>query len=309
MFKKLYRNIYLPIMLIAVVLILFINIFSVIVFNDTLKDAHNVVDTNRISRALGSCELYINSVVLSAYDLSLDNDLIDELSSPAGKSLTNKLNDTCNYSLKINAVSAYSQNGNIYTSSQVANVPTLQELEKTDGIKNFIDGEDAEFVCLRTENIAEIYNSSAYPDGMGVVTCCRKVYKNDAVVGYVFADILPANLYDYLFANGQFENAVAFISADGFYFEYNGNKLKENLLSQPDNGYFKYSVTAEDDLFSITVFNSKQEYRSQLAILIVILASVSVGLIIGVHFAARLTAKTVTKRLDRLIDKMNSTEI
>ena len=309
MFKKLYRNIYLPIVLIAVALILFIDIFSIIMLTETLRDAYNGNDRKRISRALDSCELYVSSVAASAYNLSLDNDIISELSSPAGNTLVNKLDNVCNYSLKINAVCAYSANGTVYTSSQVANVPTLNELKQVKEIKDFIDGDESAAISLRTECIADIYNNTSYPDKMGVITCCRKVFDGDKVTGWIFADILPSNLYSILFSNGQFNNAVAFISSDEVFFDYNSNSLQQNLLSGKHSGYFKYQTISDEGLFSITVFNSTKDYVSKLTALISILLSVSAALIVGVHFAARLTAKSVTKRLDKLSEKMNSQKI
>ena len=309
MFKKHYRSIYLPIVLIAVTLILFIDIFSIIMLTETLRDAYNGIDQKRISRALDSCELYISSVVASAYNLSLDNELIQELASPTGKPLINKLNNTCNYSLKINAVCAYSTNGAVYTSSQVTNVPTLDELKRVEEIKNFIDGNETAAISLRTEYIADIYNNTSYPDKMGVITCCRKVFDGETVVGWIFADILPSNLYGILFSNGKFNNAVAFILSDEVFFDYNDNSLQQHLLTDKHNGYFKYDAVSDGGLFSITVFNSTKDYNSKLTVLISILLSVSAVLVAGVHFAAMLTAKSVTKRLDKLSLKMNQQKI
>ena len=309
MFKKLNRNIYLPIMLIAIALIILIDVISIIMLTDTLKDAHNGMDRKRVLRALDSCELYISSVASSAYNLSLDRELIEELSSPSGKSLVSKLDNTCNYSLKINAVCAYSASGEVYSSSQIANVPTVEELKMVDEIREFIEGDGSAAISLRTEYIADIYNNTSYPDKMGVVTCCRKVYDGDKVVGWIFADILPSNLYALLFSNGQFEEAVAFIAFNSGYFDYADNSSHSNLLTGSKKGYFTYSATSEDGLFSIILYNSKSEYKSQLTLLIAVLLSFSVALAIGVHFAARFTAFSVTKRLDKLIDKMNSQKI
>lgn len=309
MFKKLTRNIYLPIVLIAVTLIAFIDVFSIAMFTDTLKDAHEDIDRKRIYRVLDSCELYLSSVATSAYNLSLDEELIAELSSPSGKSLVSKLDNTCNYSLKINAVCAYSANGGIYSSSQIADVPTIEELKRVDEIKNFIEGDGAAAISMRTEYIADIYNNTSYPDKMGVITCCRKVYDGDGVVGWIFADVLPSNLYSLLFSNGQFDDAVAFITFNGNFFDYADNSSKSSLLTGGHEGYFSYEATSDDGLFSIALFNGKGEYFSQLTLMIVILLSVSAALVIGVHFAARLTALSVTKRLDKLIDKMNSQKI
>ena len=309
MFRKLYRNIYLPIMLIAVALILIIDILSITVLTQTLKDAYNGMDRKRVARALDSCELYVSSVASSAYNLSLDNELISELASPSGRPLVSKLDNTCNYSLKINAVCAYSANGAVYTSSQVAGVPTLEQLKQVDEIRAFIDGDEGAAVSLRCECIADIYNNAPYPDEMGVITCCRKVYDGGEVIGWIFADILPSNLYGIIFSNGKFENAVAFISSGKEFFEYGDNSSHGNLLKGKDNGYFRYRAVSDGELFSITVFNSTKDYQSKLALLIVILLTVSAALIVAVHFAARFTAASLTKRLDRLIAKMNSQKI
>ena len=309
MFRKLNRNIYLPIVLIAIALIILIDVISIIMLTDTLKDAHNGMDRKRVLRALDSCELYISSVASSAYNLSLDSELIEELSAPSGKSLVSKLDNTCTYSLKINAVCAYSADGVVYSSSQIADVPTLSELKEVDEIKEFIDGDNPSAITLRCENIADIYNNTPYPDKMGVVTCCRKVYDGDNVVGWIFADILPSNLYSLLFSNGQFEEAVAFIAFNDGYFDYADNSSHSNLLTGSKKGYFTYSATSDDGLFSIILYNSKSEYKSQLTLLIVVLLSVSAALAIGVYSAAKFTASSVTKRLDKLIDKMNSQKI
>ena len=309
MFKKLYRNIYLPIVLIAVALILIIDIFSIIMLTQTLKSAYNGMDQKRVSRALDSCELYVSSVAASTYNLSLDKDLIDELASHAGNSLADKLNNTCNYSLKINAVCAYSANGTVYTSSQIAGVPTLDELKRVDEIKKFIEGDEVSATSLRTEYIADIYNNTFYPAQMGVITYCRKVFDGDNVVGWIFADILPANFYSFLFSNGQFDHAVAFITFKDSFFDYADNSSQSHLLTGKHNAYFKYEVTADDELFSITVFNSTKEYVSLLMTLVAVLLVVSAALVVAVHFAARFTAKSVTKRLDKLSDKMNSQKI
>lgn len=309
MFQKLFRNIYLPIVLIAVALILFIDVFSVMVLTDTLKDAYNSIDQKRVSRALDSGELYISSVANSVYNLSLNDALIDELEFHSQKTLTSLLDNTCNYSLKINAVCAYSVDGIIYTSSGIAQVPSLETLQQNTSIRRFIEGENDDAVSFRTEYITDIYNNAPYPDEMGVITCCRKVYDGDRVVGWIFADILPSNLYYLLYTTEQFDDAVAFITFEGGYFDYAGNSRYENLLTGAHGGYFEYRADADDGTYSFTVFNSTKDYRSRLTVLILILLAASVVLVIGVHFIALKTAKGVTKRLEKISFKMNSQEL
>ncbi len=309
MFKKLFRNIYLPIVILAVILILFIDMFSIIMLTNTMSVAYANNGQKRITRALDSCQLYISSAAASTYNLSLDEEIIKELSTPSGKTLIDKLDSTCNYSLKIDAVCVYAKNGAIYTSSDVAQVPSLDELKDVADIKNFMDGNESAAISLRTKSIAEIYNNIAYPDNMGVITCCQKVYDGDEIVGWIFTDILPTNLYNFIFSSGQFQNAVAFIKKDDFYFEYNENSKYESLLNGNKSGYFKYSATSDNELFSVTIFDSTSEYNSRTAVISVVMILSSVVLLIGVHFIARLIAKSVTKKLDNLSEKMGSQEL
>lgn len=309
MFSRLYRNIYLPIVLIAFALIVFTDVFSLFMLTDMLKDAYNEIGQKRVARSLDSCELYISSAAASTYNLSVDNDLIEELSSPTGKPLVEKLDNVCNYSLKINAVCAYSANGAVYTSSGVSQVPTLDELKTVKTIAEFLEGNESATLSFRTEAIADIYGNVYYPDGMGVITCCRKVFRDDAVVGWIFTDVLPANLYGVVFSNGQFENAVAFISANGTYFSYAGNSENEALLSGAHSGYFKYEAAADDGTFALAVFESTKAYATQVSILSAAIALTSILLAAGVHFAADFTAKSLTARLEKLVCKMNSQDI
>lgn len=309
MFKKLFRNIYLPIVILAFTLIVFVDVFSAVMITKTLRNAFISVGRKRVSRALDSCELYINSASASTYNLSQNGILIGQLAEGTDTSLTSLLDDTCNYSLKMNGVCAYSPGGRVYTSSGVSQVPSLAELRENDGIAAFLDGEAESFTSFRTECVADIYNNVSYPDAMGVITCCRKVYGDGGqTVGYIFADILPSNLYDLLLEREQFEDAVAFITFGGQSFDYGGNAAQKELLTGAHRSYFKYEATG-DAPFSLTVFENDAPYRRQLAALVGTLLAVSAALAIAVHFAAMGTAKSVTGRLDRLTAKMRTQEL
>ena len=307
MFGKLYKKIYLPLMLISIALVVFIDVFAIVVETYSLKDTYRVTAENKLESIMNSCRLYISSAEVTTYNLSLDETVIEELSSPSGTPLINKLDNACNYSLKINAVCAYSVSGNVYTSSTVRDIPDIEELKQDEGIKNFIESEKDAYVSLRTHHIAGIYNNSLYPEQAGVITCCQKVYKDGEVAGWLFTDILPVNLYSYVFSEGQFSDAVAFITTGDGYFEYN-NTEKSALLEGKHTAYFKYSATSADGLYAITVFDGKSGYNSELAILIVVLLVCSLVLLAGVHFVSRWVAKSVTNRLDKFLNKMNSTE-
>ena len=308
-FKNLYRKIYMPILVIALVLILFIDIFAIVLQANTLKDSYRSNGERRIARALDSFKLYISSAAAFTYNLSLDEEIIAKLVTPDAKSITGKLDTVCNYSLKMDAAVLYDADGTAYTSSTITQIPSLDALEATPEISDFILGAQASAVSMRTQNIAGVYYNIPYPAASGVITCCQKVYDGNDVVGYIFTDILPANLYDHIFAEGQFKDAIAFISANGNYFEYAGNSSHSDLLNSDSSAYFKYVQETSDGLFTITVFDSKHEYNMQILKLAMIMLGVSAALIVFVVIAARYTARRVTSRLDGLIDKMSSQQI
>ena len=170
----------------------------------------------------------------------------------------------------MDAVSLYSLDGAIYTSSTVTQPPTLDELRSDSIINAFLNSDDSSAVSMRTSKIAAVYNNVAYPEKMGVISVCQKVYDGGIVKGVIFTDILPANLYDYVFAEGQVKDAIAFIYTDNGYFEYNDNSSHINLLSEKNPHYFKYSETADNGLFTITVFDSKKDYNAIIATLLAI---------------------------------------
>ena len=309
MFKNLYRKIYLPILLISLVLILFIDTFAIVLQADTLNDSYRSNGERTIARALDSFKLYISSAAAFTYNLSLDEEIIAKLVTPDAKSITAKLDTVCNYSLKMDAAALYAVDGTAYTSSTITQIPSLDELKTTPEISEFILGEQSSAISMRTQNLAGVYYNLPYPAASGVITCCQKVYDGETVVGYIFTDILPANLYGYIFAEGQFKNAIAFISANGNYFEYAGNSAHSALLKSDDSAYFKYSKKTSDGLFTITVFDSKHDYNMQVLKLALIMIGVSVALIVFVVIASRLTAKSVTSRLDGLAQKMASQQM
>lgn len=299
-----YRKISLPILAIAVALILFIDAFAIVLQTRTLNDSYRNNGEKRIARALDSFELYISSASAFTYNLSLDDEIIAKLTTSDTKSITGKLDTVCNYSLKMDAVSLYDLNGGAYTSSTVTQIPLLTELRSVPEIAAFIDGEETSAVSMRTEHLAGVYYNISYPAASGVITCCQKVFDGNTVVGYIFTDILPSNLYNYVFAEGQFKNAIAFISAKGNYFEYANNSAHAKLLTNDDSSYFKYVGKTDDGLFTISIFDSKREYNMQVLKLAMIMLSVSVVLVVFVVIASRCTAKSVTSRLDGLIEKM-----
>lgn len=306
MFIKLYRKIYCSLFFICLALVAVFDVLAVVVELSTLTDTYRTMGQARIDRIVNSCRLYIRSVETTTESLSADASLIAELSSPTGASMTNKLDDTCNYSLRINAITAYALDGTMYSSSKISEAPSLAAFYEIEEIADFLQGDEDFYLSLRTHTIANIYNNSLYPREMGVITCCRKVYDGERIVGYLFTDILPVNLYAYVNSDGQIDDAVPFITFSSGYFSYEGNALQEELLGiQKPSGYFRYSEQINEGL-SVVIFESKSGYTAQCLILCGVTAACTVLLVVLLHLLASKTAKSVTNRLDKFLHRMQS---
>lgn len=309
MFIKLYRKIYYSLFLICLALIAVFDVLAVVAEISTLSDAYHTMGQARVERIVNSCRLYIRSVEATTENLSSDTTLIAELSSPKGISLTNKLDDTCNYSLKINAITAYALDGTLYSSSKVSEVPSLSDLYRVEEIAEFLQGDDDSYLSLRTNTIANIFNTLLYPKEMGVITCCRKVFDGDRVVGYLFTDILPSNLYAYVYGDTQIDDAIPFITFANGFFSYENNSSHKQLLENTTTaGYFRFSEQIEEGI-SIVIFESNRSYLTQIFTLCGLLAIFTILLIILLHILAKNTAKSVTNRLDRFLNRMQSENV
>lgn len=306
MFRKLRQKIYLPIILIVAALILFVDIFGITLQAYTLNNAYHNMGEKRVARSLDSLQLYISSAAAFTYNLSLDTDIINKLKYDDARPVSERLNTACNYSLKMDAVTLYSLNGKVYTSSTVTGTPSLDALQSDTVIHNFIASKASAVVSMRTSNVSDIYYNVLYPDNKGVVSLGQKVYDGNEVIGIIFTDILSANLYEYIFSEGQFNNATAFISAGDSIFDYNDNTDKQELLKSGSNNCFKYTATADDGLFTVTVFESKSEYNREITDLVLIMSATSIVLTAAVIVIARRTASSVTGRIEALNDKMNA---
>jgi hypothetical protein len=268
----------------------------------------------KMDRNMNNCELYVSSALTSTFNLTQDQELIEELSSPTGNSLTKKLDNLCNYSLKIDGATAYSLNGRIYTSSKVTNVPILEKLREDVGIHNFLESDEKSFISVRNKQIALIYNNTVYPEEYGIITCCYKVYKNQNLVGYIFADIIPANLYQYFNPSydDYFKNTKTFISRHEEFLSYQNNLSFISYFREAGKDKIskdlKYIlITNESDYLgsSFTSIIPLSKLIISLALILGLMLLVSVILIIGIHFISKYFSSNVTERLDKLLSKMS----
>lgn len=295
-------------MLIATALIIFIDVFAVVMLAHTLEDAYTDNGQSMAERAMSLCMLYINSVSSETYNLATDESIISVLKQESGQTIVSRLDSACNYSLRIDAICVYAENGTVYTSSEISAQPTLEALKTNEGIAAFIEGDSDLFISLRTDNIAEIYHNISYQKKLGIVTCCRKVYDGDGnTIGYIFADILPSNLYSYIISGLNLQDAVTFISSGDMYFEYANNSENEALLNGSYGGWFKFEIASHDPALTLTIFTGIGEYVSKVTIMTAVLIGISAILIIITHFVVRHMTNNFTNRLESLATKMKST--
>lgn len=305
-FVKLYRKIYYTLFFLCLALLVLIDATAFTMVITTFGKTYRSSGTDKATRVMNAISIHLVSAETTTYSLAHNEDVIRELSSPAGYILLDTLNKACYSSMKISAVTAYSLKGSVYTSSDILDPPSLNDFAQDPAFARFFDGDEKAFLSFRTGTIAKIYNNNLYPAEMGVITCCQKVFSGDELVGYIFSDVLPDTVYAYFSGEGEFDGMIPFIILnDGNYFSCAENAQHVRLLAKSNaGGYFRY--TTGNDQFSIAVFESMRDFNLRVSVLCVALLAVSVLLLVAIHFIARKTAQHITGRLDRFLNKMES---
>ncbi|HHX79943.1 MAG TPA: hypothetical protein GX692_02645 [Acholeplasmataceae bacterium] len=313
MFKRLNRNIYLSIIIISGLLLLLIILISMVMITNMVYQTFYSMAEEKMERNISNSELYVNSALISTYNLTQDQELITELASEAGNSLTKKLDNLCNYSLKIDAATAYSSSGKTYLSSQAKLVPSLEELRTVPEIKAFLDSSAKSYISIRQKAITKINNYPNYPDEYGIITCCYKVFKEGEVVGYIFSDILPVNLYQYFESQDAYFKNIAFIASEEGYLVNTSNKEYQDFFLKAQNitlsKDLKHLFINKDSSFLGTSFTCAFPLARLATILFLILGLmiiIACLLLVLIHLIARRFANQVTDRLDGLLVKMSA---
>lgn len=313
MFKRMNRHIYQSILLISGLLILLVIAFTMTMITNMVYQTFYSMAEEKMERNISDCELYISSALTSTYNLAQDEELISELDHPSGNSLTKKLDNLCNYSLKIDGATAYSLDGSIYTSSKIGEVPPLEELAQDEGIKDFFASDAESFISVRRKKVAKIYNDNSYPENYGIITCCHKVYKDEKVIGYLFADILPASLYqnfDYS-SDNYFHGTVCFIASENDYLESNNNLRLKNYYAEAKtknlSGNLKYLfIQKESNLIGTTITCAfpLAGIAKTVCLIFGVLLILALVLLFIIRIIGRRFSNQVTNRLDNLLLKM-----
>lgn len=313
MFKKTQKRIYATLMTITAVLIVLIITPSLIAFTGMFYNAFRTTARNRLDRSLSSCRIFIDSVMSTTDNLAYNTAILETVKGERTGSITSILDDTCTYSLSINAITVYSADGKIYTSSGVINPPTIDDLRQIQDLAEFIDdGEAADYVSLRTSQIIKVYDNAPYDENSGIVSCCRKIYDTSGeVAGYIFSDIFPETLFGYFnYADSNLKDCIAMITFSGGYFSSENSYATENYLTATANSIRgnRLIVSSTRNFYggSVRLAVSVSPLYGSIALISCILLLCGSALMVLTHFIAKKNALRVAGKLDTLLIKMQT---
>ncbi|MDR0854996.1 MAG: hypothetical protein LBN25_01355 [Christensenellaceae bacterium] len=258
-------------------------------------------------RAVKDCNLYIDSVAAYAKSMANNDVFFESITEKNDVNIIHRLDYLCSYSLKIDGAVFYTIDGEVYTSSSVSGAPELLRLTAVPGISEFITSEETAFVSLRTRAIASIYNNIPYSQENGIVTAIVKVIRDGTLYGYLFCDVAPAALYEKT-------NQTAFITLENGYFKYPGSDADVHYLEDLGSQNSPFRSRDRRALISPSEFISSAklvllfpvaQYRRSVAILGVIIFSVTLVLLMAAHFFASKTSAKTVGRLEALTRKIS----
>jgi len=175
----------------------------------------------------------------------------------------------------------------------------------------FADGEATEYVSLRNSDIIKAYDNNPYDERTGIISCCRKIYgESGSVIGYIFSDIFPKNLFGYFSfdSDARLKNSTAMLTFDGGYFiSEKSDKAQDYLTAATDTIVNSRLIISSVRNFyggTVRVAVPVAPFYGNVAIISSIIILCGAALITATHFIAKLIADRVTKRLDALLDKM-----
>ena len=316
MFTKTQKRIYNTLMGISAILVVLIITAAATILPGLFFNAYKSQATNKLDRSFYAARVYVDSVMSTVDNLAANTQVIDAVTSGSANGITTLLDDARTYGNYINAVTLYGASGKVYANSDVVNPPTLSRLKQDAHIADFIADDNAtDYVSVRTDAVAEAFGNTPYDSERGIVSYCRKIYDNNAVVGYIFADLFPETIFDYFDfgADSHLGGSITILSYDGGYIANDNIELAEQYINAPNNKVTnKHLVlTAMRNFYGGTiriVVPMTPYYRVTIVVLCLIVA-VGIMLIILTHFIAKRNAQNVSDRLDNLLVKLTeSTE-
>lgn len=314
MFKRMNHRIYISLLSTAALLVTVIVTLSVLMVSDIISANYIEMAAQKLERSISRGKNYVESALLTAGYIASDASLIAELTAPSGQSFTAMLDNCCEFAMKTDAVTVYATDGRVYTSSGVADVPTLTELDADAYLHDFFTDVRGEDISMRTHAVARIYRGAAYDASRGIISCCKKVYRDGEVVGYIFSDIFPAGVYRYFDWSDEkyFSDSLPVIRQNGRILPYGRNgeyeaDFAEARYARRKTADGRYLIMPGNRNFfggSVSVAVPLAPLYDRVGSIGLLLSLVGIGVLTGAHFAAKVLAGSIDRRLTRLQGRM-----
>ncbi len=309
MFIKLRKKIFNSIFFVILGFVILLTAISYTIIFKNLTDSQKQRTVSNAESGVRSLSFYFSTAMGFVENCAKNPDVVDAVTGKSLSNITPKLNELCDYALKIDGVTLYGYNGYTAYSAGVGAPPSLESLKSVEDIDTFISSEDITFVSVRNDAVCGTYHSNLYPAEKGVVSCMAKVYDGDAV-GLIVADILPETLCSGRLNSESFDSKSAvfligtsIITDDEVFKKYYAET--QPFTNTKDGKYYLATATYENG-FSVAVFAPKSNFFKRLTILFVAFCLFDLTIILlGAAFARFISAKTVNP-LDNLYRRMTS---
>lgn len=279
-----------------------LSLVSAYVIVNNLYDTYTRMLESNVKQAALDTESYFQSVTNFTKSTAQRKEIVEALTLGKTENVSRVLNTLCNSSAEIAGAILYGVDGRTFYSTGVGDVPTFAEMFNATKLQSFFDGEAVSCVSIRNSAMPKVYNTYPYDENNGIVSCVCKVYAGDNVVGYLFADIFPSQL---------FANKLA-IGYDGF----NAIIISGDVVIAQDGGASAASMRAGLQYFSVTtsfngsdslkVFVSSGEFCLRCAIVIGVLVLADVLCLFVMWKVAKRIANRITVPLDNLRIQMQN---
>jgi hypothetical protein len=226
--------------------------------------------------------------------------------------------------LNITGISVYGENGLIYMSNNVSNIPSYSQL-KSDGIlRRQIPYGQSSYWLARYKNISEFYTTYPYPDRKyGIFTYVSKIFDKDKnMLGYLLVDTNMISLYNFFNPenNALFKHSSTYIITDSndilsapfstalnrFVIndiKKNRNMKKDYLISSNKQEILVFSKIPNYSDTIITVISLDTIYRQTHLLLAVMLALTALFAALSV-LVSSILSKSISQPLIGLYIKM-----
>lgn len=309
MFNKLNKRIFRSIFWIAFVFVAVMSLVSAYVIISSFYSTYCSMLGSNVKQAALDCENYFQSVSNFAKSTAQRTETVEALTEGKTENVSRLLNTLSNSSTEITGAILYGVDGRVFYSAGVGDVPTLSEVLQDTQLQEFFRGEGASCVSIRNSAMPKVYNTYPYDPANGIVSIVYKVYSEEVVVGYLFADILPSQLFankltiGYDNADVTLHSGEVIISsqAEGVYYE----PAELGVVLTKDLGHFVVTTQFNgSDRLIVSVSNTEFWQRCTIVIVVLLLADIICVFVVWV--VARRIASRVTTPLNQLHARMQN---